>query len=226
MASHTLKKTVTLPKKTRLHNPSRKERALLRHVQQDDGRFEGILGTANILSLGFSVIDVATGKVLRKVDYRPAPRNPGDSSAPSTPQHGYAQLRLSPDGTRVLRYEEGTLVAIDVATGKESTIYTPREPRSAPPMDAAHDYGLGRAADAFAVFDNDHVRLGDEIVDLQSKKAVTRLGKGFVAMSPRTESTSSRSTEWSSSSRAGAGESAPGTTGRSPGSRSSRTGGS
>lgn len=188
VASHTLRKTVTLPKKTRLRDLSRKgERALLRHVHQDDGRFEGILGTANILSLGFSVIDVATGKVLRKVDYRPAPRGPGDSSAPSTPQHGYAQLRLSPDGTRVLRYEEGTLVAIDVATGKESTIYTPKEPRSAPPMDAAHDYGLGRAADAFAVFDNDHVRLGDEIVDLQSKKAVTRLGKGFVAMSPNGE---------------------------------------
>jgi len=181
-----LVKSTKLPAKSRVAGVSRHgDRAVLEHLVYDAGRFSILLSVSFQSLEGYSVLDLRTGATVRKEMFKKPPRDPLDPDASRTPEHANSRFRISPDGKKVVRYEAGSLFAVDVATGKETAL-TLNPPAKNPfgfGSSGLGGLGLGGSARSFEVMDSGHALVNDEILDLANGKLITTVGPGFEAVS-------------------------------------------
>lgn len=190
VAARKLIKSTKLPAKSRLAGVSRGgTRVVLETMDRDMGSPWTLLGSFGAPALtGYSVLDLRTGATVRKVTFAKTPKDPLDPDAAPVVEHSGARFDISLDGKKVYRLEHGAIVAIDVATGKESEV-TPDALQSSGMGGGlfGSSYGMFAPETRFEVLDEGRAIVGDEIVSLEDGSVVAKLGEGFAAISANGE---------------------------------------
>ncbi|MFO0587240.1 MAG: hypothetical protein U0441_06870 [Polyangiaceae bacterium] len=146
-----------------------------------------VLGAfGSVPRVGIAVIDLRTGATLRKQTFAATKADPTDPDSPMIRPHDGAAYRLSPDGNTLYRLESGGIVAIDVATGKESDVTDEATSGAAGPFGGRLDAIAGMLPPAvrFDVKDAGLAVLDDFVVDLKDGSLKAALDDGFVTISP------------------------------------------
>jgi WD40 repeat protein len=183
-ASRKLEKTVKLPAKTRLTGVGNGGgRAVVELLEREESPFSVLFSSAGREAiLGYAVLDLRTGATVRKATFKKPPVDPNDPDAPRPVPHAYARYRISADGAKVYRLEDGDLTAIDVTTGKESDVI------EAPPARGSSGsfggFGAFAAAPVFEILGGERVLLDGQIFSLKDGSLDVSAGPGFDAISP------------------------------------------
>lgn len=187
VAARKIIKTVKLPPKGRVAGISRGgARAIVEQSKYEVGGIGMAFGSRPSLT-GYTVLDLRTGATVRKEKFKTPPPDPHDPDALYPTEHESARFRISVDGTRLFRLEEGTLTAIDIASGKEAEITDGLAPAGAP---SGIGLGFGAGLGAFpkvsrfeVLGDGRRVIAENAILELTDGTTETSLGEGFEAIS-------------------------------------------